>query len=276
LPPPAGGATVRLLAEFENSMLNATTADRTFKVGAREVKLSEVATIQFQPAVRVVLQDGKAVEGVVSGLEAVPVNLGEQSLDVNLVKAAAVRFGPAAETDQVSYTLVVRQGDKEILRQTESIGVEGLLPSLGEATGQNVIRAPKYATAMAWGKLYVFERGSNGKLMHRSFDPQKKEWSKWEQLGDKESTSPPSALSTPAQLVVFFRGSDGKLYHIFQNIGSGWSEVIGLGAREMQSGPTAVMVGWEMTVFARGKNGKLMKTYYDRPKNAWSDWSDVD
>jgi formylglycine-generating enzyme required for sulfatase activity len=113
-------------------MLNATTADRTFKVGGREVKLSEVAAIQFQPAVRVVLQDGKVVEGVVSGLEAVPVQFGEQSLPMNLVKAAAVRFGPAAETGQVSYTLVVRQGKKEILRQTERLAVEGLLPTPAE------------------------------------------------------------------------------------------------------------------------------------------------
>jgi hypothetical protein len=129
LPPPPDGATVQLLASFENSILNATTADRTFKVGGREVKLSEVARIQFRPAVRVLLHDGKAVEGEVSGLEAVPVRVGEQSVPVNLVKATAVLFGPASEADQVSYTLVVRQGEKEFLRQTESLAVEELLPS---------------------------------------------------------------------------------------------------------------------------------------------------
>jgi len=129
LPPVPGGPMVRLLAKFENSMLNATTADRTFKVGAREVKLSEVAKIQFQPTVRVVLHDGKAVEGVVSGLEAVQVRLGEQSVPLDLVKAAAVRLGTAAETDEVSYTLVVRQGDNEILRQTERLAVEDFLSS---------------------------------------------------------------------------------------------------------------------------------------------------
>ena len=52
---------MRVLAEFGNSLVNATTADRKFKVGVREVKLSEVDTIQFQPAGRVVLQDGKVV-----------------------------------------------------------------------------------------------------------------------------------------------------------------------------------------------------------------------
>jgi hypothetical protein len=129
LPPPAGDATVRVLADFENSMLNATTADRTFKVGGREVKLSEVAEIQFKPAPRVVLHDGKTVEGEVLGLENVPVQLGEQPVPLKLVKARAVLVGPAAETDQVYYSLVVRQGEKEILRQTDSLTVEGLLPS---------------------------------------------------------------------------------------------------------------------------------------------------
>jgi hypothetical protein len=129
LPPPPDGATVRLLAQFENSTLNATTADWTFKVGGRKVKLSEVKKVQLRPAVRVVLQDGKAVEGVVSGLEAVPVQLGEQSVSVDLVKAAEVRFGPAADTDQVWYMLVVRQGGKEILRQIGCLAVQGLLPS---------------------------------------------------------------------------------------------------------------------------------------------------
>jgi len=143
VPPPADGATVRLLAKFENSLLNATTADRTFKVGAREVKLGEVAEIQFQPAVRVVLQDGKTVEGVVSGLEAVPVQLGGQSVPVDLLKAATVRFGPAAETDEISYTLVVRQGGKEILRQTKSVAVAALLPSAARAEERTVWTSDK-------------------------------------------------------------------------------------------------------------------------------------
>ena len=133
--PLTGDATVRLLAEFGNSTLNATTADRTIKVGTLEVKLSDVERLQFRPSVRVVLHNGNVLKGAVSGLEAVPVRLGEQSTPLNLTKAADVRLGLPAETDEVSYTLVVRQGDKELLRQTERVVVECLLPPPARVLG---------------------------------------------------------------------------------------------------------------------------------------------
>jgi hypothetical protein len=159
LPAPPGGRAVRLVAQFENSALNATTADRTIKVGSQEVKLSEVDKVQLKPALRVVLQDGKAVEGRVSGLEAVPVRLGEQSVPVDLGKALEVRFGPATEADQVWFTLVVRQGDLEILRQSESVAVQGLLPGPDLAAGRlpkyHMLRLDKVASAVSTKSLFT-------------------------------------------------------------------------------------------------------------------------
>jgi hypothetical protein len=123
--------TLRLLAQFSNGTLNATTEDRAFKVGDREVKLSEVLGIRLGAAPRVVFHDSKRVEAAVSGLDAVPVRLGEQTVSVNLAKAAAVRFTPAAETEQVGYTLLVRQGDKEVFRQRGSLVVHGPIKNAG-------------------------------------------------------------------------------------------------------------------------------------------------
>ena len=119
--------TMRLVARFENGTVNATTPDLAFKVGEREVKLSDVKSIKLQPGARVVLHDGKAVEGAVSGLNAVPVRFGEQSLPLDLGKAAEVRFSPDAEADHVWCTLIVRQGDAVLLRQTQKLAIEGLL-----------------------------------------------------------------------------------------------------------------------------------------------------
>ena len=48
---------------------------------------------------------------------------------MNLAGASEVKFAPAAETDLVWYTLTVRQGEKELLRQTESLIIQGLLPA---------------------------------------------------------------------------------------------------------------------------------------------------
>ncbi len=141
LPPPPT-ETLRLLAQFDNGILNATTTDRAFKVGDREVKLREVKSIQLRPAPLVVLSDGKKVEGAVSGLDAVPVRLGEQTLTIDLTKAHEMKFAPGAETDQIRYTLVVRQGDKELLRESDRLVIQGLLPTpvaVAEPTG---IKAP--------------------------------------------------------------------------------------------------------------------------------------
>jgi hypothetical protein len=142
LPPPPGPLALRLLAQFDNGLLNATTADRDFKVGGRALKLSEVRSLQLKPQPRALLHDGKSAEGPVSGLDAVPVRLGEQSLPVDLARAAEVKFAAAVETDEVWYTLLVRQGDKEIFRQTECLVVEGLLPTPTAAAGPRGIKPP--------------------------------------------------------------------------------------------------------------------------------------
>ncbi len=75
MPAPPGPVMLQLVAQFDNGALNASTADRTFKVGSRDVKLSEVQKIQFTSNPRVVLHDGKTIEGAVSGLEEVTVRL---------------------------------------------------------------------------------------------------------------------------------------------------------------------------------------------------------
>ena len=85
------------------------------------MKLSDIRTLHLRPKPRIVLHDNRTQEGAVSGLDEVPVQLGEQSLTVNLAKATEVRLSPAVETEVVWYTLRVRQDDREILRHSESL-----------------------------------------------------------------------------------------------------------------------------------------------------------
>jgi hypothetical protein len=136
----------------------------------------------------------------------------------------------------------------------------------------------EYSAVMAWGKLEMYERGSNGTLMHRSFEPETKAWSEWEQLTDERITSSPSALMTDGgtRLAVFFRGTNGRLYHLFRDKETEWSRVIGLGDREMRSGPSAVIVGEVLTVFARSTHGTLMEIHYDKARWSWTGWSEVE
>jgi hypothetical protein len=142
VPAPAGALTVRLLARFDNGTLNATATDREFKVGDRKLKLSEIRGVRRGDPPGVVLADGKTIDGPLSGLDAVPVRLGEQTLTVNLTQAATVEFAPAIESNLVWYTLVVRQGEKEVLRQTESLLIGGRLPTPVAAAGSSGIKRP--------------------------------------------------------------------------------------------------------------------------------------
>jgi len=141
LTPPAT-ETFRLLAQFDNGLLNATTTDQTFKVGDKEVQLHEVRAIMLRRAPQVLLTSGKKVEGVVSGLNAVPVRLGDQSLAIDLSKASEVKFAPGAETDLIRYTLVVRQGDKEVLNESDNLFIQGLLPTPVVSAQPNGIKVP--------------------------------------------------------------------------------------------------------------------------------------
>jgi hypothetical protein len=155
--------TLPLLARFDNGTLEATASDRTFKVGEREVMLSEVRGLRLGLGQRAVLHDGKRVEGTVSGLDEVPVRLGEQSLTVNLAKATELKFAPPTETDYVWYTLVVRQGDKEIFRQCKSLIVQGHEPTPPGASALSFNGNSNYVD-MGNPKSGVLDLGDNATL----------------------------------------------------------------------------------------------------------------
>jgi hypothetical protein len=142
LPRPPGPLSLQMSARFENGSLNATLTDRAFKVGEKEVRLSEIRKCNFQSGSGVVLLSGTQIEGKISGVDAVPVRLGEQTVAVDLSKAIEATFTPAAETNMLWYTLSVRQGEKEILRRCESMVISGLMRAPPLSTGLPDIRPP--------------------------------------------------------------------------------------------------------------------------------------
>jgi hypothetical protein len=159
-------------------------------------------------------------------------------------------------------------------------GAHGLVAAfiVGIATAPVTAGDQEYAPVVAWGELRVFARATNGKLVHRSYDGEKKAWSKWEPLGDKEISSAPSTvMSREDRLHVFFRGTDGKMYRYFKDKGQDWRGISDHWAgRDLSSAPSAVVVGDVLTVFARSKDGKLMRTYWDGARDSWTDWEDID
>jgi hypothetical protein len=127
IPGPSGPVTLRLAARFEDGSLEATATDRTFTAGCRQVALADVRTIWPGSPARVSLRNGTIITGALSGLDAVPVPVGRQTLAVKLDGAKVVEVTPVAELERVTCTLVVHQGDKEVYRDTHGLGVAGLL-----------------------------------------------------------------------------------------------------------------------------------------------------
>jgi hypothetical protein len=127
IPGTSGPLTLRLVARFDEGTLEATTTERAFKAGGREVALADVRTIWPGSPARVSLRDGTTLIGALSGLDAVPVRLGEQTLSVALDGMKEVSVTPVGEVERVACTLVVRQGNKEIYRESRGVGDAGLL-----------------------------------------------------------------------------------------------------------------------------------------------------
>jgi hypothetical protein len=73
-------------------------------------------------------------------------------------------------------------------------------------------------SAMAWGKLQVFKTYEKGELLHRTFDPQRQEWSDWKAIAKLDIPSSPSAVLTDegSRLAVYFRGKDGRLHQVYR------------------------------------------------------------
>jgi WD40 repeat protein len=140
--------TLRLVARFENATLEATTTDRSFTIGGREVALGDVRSIFPGSPSRVVLRSGETITGALVGLETVPALLSGQSLTVDLTSAREVTFRPVGQGERVACTLVVRHGENETFRKSQSLsGAESVkLVEISRLNGhqdaQNAVVSP--------------------------------------------------------------------------------------------------------------------------------------
>jgi hypothetical protein len=132
---PKGPVTLRLMARFEDGSLEGTTTDRRFTAGGREFSLADVRTIWPGSPARVSLRDGTTTAGALSGLDAVPVPVGPQTLPVRLDRTKEVNLSPVGQVDRVACTLVVRQGARQVYRRTKDLGDAGLLTNPGFEAG---------------------------------------------------------------------------------------------------------------------------------------------
>jgi hypothetical protein len=140
IPPREGPLLLRMAARYENGSVSGTVEDRSFKIGEKQIKLSEVSSLRLGAETEAVLHSGERLRGGVSGLDVVPITVGGQSYPVKLGSATKVEVVRPVEVDSVTCTIVALQAGKEVGRLTTPAYVEG------------VAREPVYP-AMAEGRF---------------------------------------------------------------------------------------------------------------------------
>jgi hypothetical protein len=123
VPKPSGSQVLRVAARYANSSVSGSATDQTFTVDGKEIKLSSVRQLHGQPKGQVRLREGSSLEGMLGGLESVPLRLGKQEVPVNLSRAVEATVEAPWEVDAIVSTIVVTQAGKEVHRQTSTLSI---------------------------------------------------------------------------------------------------------------------------------------------------------
>jgi hypothetical protein len=123
VPKPEGPQQLRVTVYYANGSVKGTVADLPFTVDGQAHQLSAVQRLRGGPKGKLTLRDGRSLEGLLAGLDAVPVMLGKQEVRINLARAVEASVTVPEEITSVSCTIVVTQGGKEVARQSETLPV---------------------------------------------------------------------------------------------------------------------------------------------------------
>jgi hypothetical protein len=145
-----GPAVLRLEVKYEDGTVAGVVEDRDFQLDKRQLKLSQVEYLRLGPKDKVWLVNGSSYQGRLSGLEALPVKVGKQTLRVDLADAEVKVETPSAEAP-VSCVIVVRQSGKIVGRLEEPLYVEGALQvSMDALRDGKFIKPPRSAFPVSY------------------------------------------------------------------------------------------------------------------------------
>jgi len=142
---------LRLTAEFDRGTVTGQVEDRPVKVGAAELRLSELRRL-LGPRQRASNHAGKIIRGELKNLDAILVNLGVEKVTLDLTKAREVRFTMPESLTGLECTIVASQEGKEVGRLTRPLLIEGL-PAADEEVVDLDIEPPVLAKAMETREL---------------------------------------------------------------------------------------------------------------------------
>lgn len=123
------------------------------------------------------------------------------------------------------------------------------------------------------GKLRVFARGKDEK----TYVAQQKTggYTGWTSLGGTSKSAPTVVLAENGALALFARGSDGALWHKWENTPGGtWSAWISLGGGVFDPVATVNTDG-KMEVFVRGNNDALYRVRQKTAGGAWETFTKI-
>ncbi len=141
-PPREGPRVYHIEVKYEDGAVSGATEDRTFRLGDREIKLSQVRSLRLGARAEARLFDGQRTEGKPGKLEALPVKVGNQSLQLDLTHAVELIVEPPDDATAISCTIVARQGGKELGRTSQPLFIEGVSLSSLEALAQGKFVKP--------------------------------------------------------------------------------------------------------------------------------------
>lgn len=130
VPPVAGSAPLRMTLEFSAGSMTDALTDRRVRVGDQEFDLSQLQSLRFADDPHATSREGDRIDGTISELDNVSLRVGRMTTVVDCSKAIKASVEPY-DIWSVDYTLVARQGDREIARLAGPLGIEGAL-SVGQ------------------------------------------------------------------------------------------------------------------------------------------------
>ncbi len=130
---PEQKAVVEVSAEFDSGSVSGTMSDREIQVNPHKLRLGECRQIQLgaQPAIK--MHNGKSIKGMPTGLTEATIQIGDQSISLDLSKARTVSASPQKEVQEVICSVIAREADKEVQRVDAKLRV-AVNPTAGDPT----------------------------------------------------------------------------------------------------------------------------------------------
>jgi len=181
-----GPLALRVEVKYQDRSVSGIAEERSFRVGPREFKLSQLRSLRLGPKPEVRLADGQRLEGKPSDLETVTLRVGTQPMRLDLANAVEVNVDLPEELVAIPSTIVARQGSAEVGHFAAMVCVGDLCravppkllsPAVGATLDNNSQNRPRsgFVWEFSWSEvpgaaayhLYVMGRNARVPLINK-------------------------------------------------------------------------------------------------------------